>query len=288
MSPKQIGKLLTPPLIVSLIRRSRRKASGTPSPEWEFVGNDWKSATASVTAKGWALESVAQAYRERWSKFLGSVEGTAALDSANARVQSATWSHNVVMTFAYVVGLAALESQAHASLSVLDYGGGVGDYFILARALFPQLQLDYHCVEVAQVVQVGMQVLPGVTFHSSPDWQLRRYDLVFANASFQYAEDWRAALGQFAGVTGRYLLIIQLPVVKRSASFIALQRAYSYGYDTEYINWVLNEAEFLDCASEQGLELLREFNVGLQPDIVYAPEQCEYRGYLFRPRHQGS
>ena len=43
----------------------------------------------------------------------------------------------------------------------------------------------------------------------------------------------------------------------------------------------LNREEFLTCADAIGLKLVREFIVGHRPLIYRAPEQNEYRGFLF-------
>ena len=50
------------------------------------------------------------------------------------------------------------------------------------------------------------------------------------------------------------------------------------------MGWCFNRGEFLAAAEACGLTLLREFVVGHRPVIHNAPEQNEYRGYLFRPR----
>ena len=67
-------------------------------------------------------------------------------------------------------------------------------------------------------------------------------------------------------------------------SFVVLQRAYAYGYDTEFLCWVLNRDELAAAAAAAGLELVREFVIGDAQYIRRAPAAVEVRGYLFRPR----
>ena len=65
-------------------------------------------------------------------------------------------------------------------------------------------------------------------------------------------------------------------------SFVVLQRAHHYRFDSEYLSWVLNKYELFRGASDAGMELVREFVQGYQPDVVGAPEQDETWAYLFR------
>jgi len=73
-----------------------------------------------------------------------------------------------------------------------------------------------------------------------------------------------------------------MPFVLQAPSFVFVQRPYMYGYNTEYLGWCLNLTDFLNETSRLGLELVREFVVGERPRIINAPEQCQYRGFLFR------
>lgn len=76
----------------------------------------------------------------------------------------------------------------------------------------------------------------------------------------------------------------RLPVVEESDSFVVLQRPYRYGYETEYLCWYLHRREFLAHLTSCGLELVREFLMMDRPFVYHAPEQGEYRGFLFRRR----
>ena len=69
----------------------------------------------------------------------------------------------------------------------------------------------------------------------------------------------------------------------RSDSFVVLQRANHYEFETEYLSWVFNRDELLDAARCAGLTFEREFLLGRQPYIAGAPEQDETRAYLFAP-----
>ena len=69
---------------------------------------------------------------------------------------------------------------------------------------------------------------------------------MLASGSLQYAEDWRAQLADLAAVCSGYLYVTRLPYARASPSFHMLQRAYRYGYETEYVGWVVSRAELLE------------------------------------------
>ena len=51
------------------------------------------------------------------------------------------------------------------------------------------------------------------------------------------------------------------PVALASPSFVAVQRPYACGYDTEYLGWVFNREELIETVSGLGMELARELRV---------------------------
>lgn len=86
-------------------------------------------------------------------------------------------------------------------------------------------------------------------------------------------------------VSQDYLYVTRLPIVSKAPSFVVVQRPWPFGYETEFLGWFLNRGELLECARDSGLELTREFLIQEMPVVKGAPEQGEYRGFLFRPHH---
>jgi putative methyltransferase (TIGR04325 family) len=118
------------------------------------------------------------------------------------------FAHNIVMTFGYVLARTAHHRQR---ISVLDWGGGVGQYFPLARTLLPDVEIEYHCKDVPTLTAVGRDLLPDITFHDDDSCLERSYDLVLASSSIQYIEPWRDALRKLAESTERFLLLTPTP-----------------------------------------------------------------------------
>lgn len=278
-----------PPVIISATRHVGRGLRGQ-KPTWEFVPEGWARQQLD-TYIGWDVGTVGEAHRAIWKRWLEMVSGTGALGvdfwmylhnaERGAEFEpNLAFAHNLVMTFGYVL---ARTAQARQPISVLDWGGGVGQYFPLARALAPDVQIDYHCRDVPVLTAVGRELLPEVTFYDDDSCLDRRYDLVLAGGSLQYVEDWQNALRRLAGATQRYMLLTRTPTVAENQSFVVLQRGQPFGFGTDVLEWFLNRYEILECATGAGLRLVREFVMLDQTPAAGAPEQARYRGFLFEP-----
>jgi putative methyltransferase (TIGR04325 family) len=232
--------------------------------------------------RGWDAASVVSTQLARWPAFVQSVEAPAPFGVSNEAAGPTHLdygTHNTVMSFGYVLARTGL---GRSRLSILDWGGGIGHYFVYASALLPEVELDYHCRDLSRFTVAGRAVQPRATFHDRDETALARaYDLVLASSSLHYSKDWRADLAKLASVAGGYLYVTRQPFVATASSFVVVQRPHRYGYLTEYPGWFLNRGEFLTAADGLGLELLREFLIAERPVVPGAPEQADYRGFLF-------
>jgi putative methyltransferase (TIGR04325 family) len=257
------------------------------APEWEYVPEGFARARdgAEPAAIGWGAEEVARAYREKWPRFLEALEGPGPLGVSHEVLVGApigrhdVVAQNTVLAFAFALARA---SNGSGPLSVLDRGGALGHFYLLARRLFPELELDYHCRELPAICAEGREVLPEVTFHDTDDCFERSYDLVMASGSLQYAEDWRELVRQLADVSASWTFFTRVPVVQQHPSFVVLQRAHAYGYATEYLGWVFNRDELLDAARNARLKLERELVIHSELLAAGAPEPFTHSGFLFR------
>lgn len=276
---KDMIRLITPPVFIHLAKRLRTARQYRV--EWEYISEGWAYAETHPEVKGWNVQGVLEIYKEKWPQFVRMVQGTAPLGLAHESALTTNKdliSHNTMMSFAYSLALAARNKDR---LSILDWGGGIGHYYLLSQALLPSTEIEYHCKDVPVLCEYGAQLFSEQHFYTDESCLERTYDFVMASASMHYSEDWQSLLAGLAGATQGYLYITSLPTVLRAPSFVFVQRAYAYGYNTEYLGWCLNRGQFLKCAEAAGLKLVREFVVGHHPFIYRAPEQNEYRGFLF-------
>ena len=272
---------------LSLARGRARRELGRVVPrfrEWEYVPEGWSRERTDSAVKGWDEAAVVEAYRAKLPAYAEAIAGpgpiglptSAAFRDAVPNVKD----QNIVLGYAYALALA---SRCRDTVSILDWGGGAGLFYLLGRALLPdEVAIDYHCKDLPAVCAYGREALPNARFHDDDSCLDRRYDLVVASSSLQYSERWQDVLGRLAGAAESYLYLARVPVVLQSRSFVVLQRAYRYGFETEFLSWVFKRDELLGAASGSGLELVREFVFGERSDVRGAPEQDETRGFLFR------
>jgi putative methyltransferase (TIGR04325 family) len=274
---KRLALLLLPPAIAETVKWARDRFK---QPSWEMVVDTddiWQAH------EGWSHASIAETQRAKWPEFMDSLARPWAVgQSHEASPGSAPdiGAHNTIMCFAYVLGrVAAGQERA----SVLDWGGGIGHYFVYARKLHPNLTLDYVIKELPGLCEAGRQLLPDATFISDETQALsRHYDLVFASSSLHYTRDCYGLLDRLCGATARWLMITRTPFVETHDDFVVVQRPHSFGYMTEYPGWFLNRKRVVDFVAQRGLVLEREFLIAERPHVPNAPEQAQYRGLLFR------
>lgn len=271
----------TPPVLVRFLRRILGRRDGPP--EWEYVGMTWPGEDSRAT--GWDDRSVVETQRRQLEGFRRRLDGTSPLvtwhEGAGASSQDHR-THNTYMTFAYVLARAA---AGRNTISVLDWGGGLGQYYLIARAVLPEMSIDYHCVDLPLACSAGRQLIPEVSFHEPEGPALHReFDLVVSSSSLQYAQDWSGQARALAGAAGRFLFITRLPMAMRNGPFVVVQRPHVHGYDTEYLGWVIDRDELIEQIEASGLVLDREFLVDERPHVIGAPEQPRYRGFLFKRR----
>ena len=265
-----------PPVLADATRAVRDAMVGA---EWRVAPDGFKRAARGA---GWEDESIVATQAARWTAYVQRATGTGPLGFSGESESDAPLddaAHNSAMVFAYALARAA---HGRERMTLLDWGGGLGQYGVLARALMPEVEIDYHCRDLAPLAARGRTMFAGATFHDDDACLARRYDLVLASSSLQYHEDWRSTLAKLAAATGGFLLVTRMPVTLRAPGYIVVQRPHRHGYRTEYPGWVLHRDELIAAPVGLGLALQREFLIGERPRIPGAPSPCEYRGFLWR------
>ena len=280
MATADVLKVWLPPAAVPIVRRLWHGLRGT-RPEWEYVGTSWRAPPGG----GWADPSVAATERARWDDFAALLRAPGPLGVVHEAPRitgNDIAAQNTLLAFAYVVARAG---HGRERVAVLDWGGGMGHYGLLARATSPELALDYTVVDLPSLCAAGRTALPEVAFVEDGAAALgARYDLVVASSSLQYTEHWRALLDRLAAASRVWLYLTRIPLVTRAPTHVVVQRPHRVGYATEYVGWVFNRAEFLTAVAATGAVLEREFLIDGAADPAGAPEPFVTRGFLFRAR----
>jgi putative methyltransferase (TIGR04325 family) len=179
------------------------------------------------------------------------------------------------LTFGYVLALAARHKDR---LTVIDYGGHLGECYWIATALLPGIELEYHCKELPAIAAAGRELTPGVIWHTDDACLNASYDVVMFSASLPYLRDWKRILSQAAQSTRGYLLLSDNPSVRNVPSYVITQRSGG----VVNLQILLNRSEIIDTVERTGLRLVRELTIGTHPPVANAPEQPVSLGWLFR------
>jgi putative methyltransferase (TIGR04325 family) len=244
--------------------------------EMEYVPQGW------YPIDGWNDPGIAEAQEKHWPNILSNLQGPGPLGVSHlpgdtSRQQRA--AHNAMMSYGYVLARAARHKDR---LTILDWGAGPGHYYLYSKALLPELEIEYESCDLPNLCRIARKLQPEIrAYDNETDLLGKQYDLVLSSSSLHYVEDWRGQLRKLAALSREYLYVARLQSVVVAPSFVALHKVYRDGYP-EFLSWCINRNEFVACAEECGLELLREF-VFVEPWTVRgAPEKPESRGFLLR------
>lgn len=280
---KILGHLLLPPIVTRWLARTPPSPpeiiGPPPSFSLEYLPAGWSALQERKDEiKGWNVDSVVNIETAKWKAFCENCQGTGPLGFSHehtdiTQVRDVSF-HNIHMTYAYVIALAARQ-KTH--LSILDWGGALGHYYQLAQALMPDVTIDYHCKEVPAMAEAGKRLNPEVHWYADKSCLHRTYDLVMNNSSLQYIRDWRGTLAELARSANEYLFLARMPILDKGPSLVAIQRVY----ETEMILHLFSREDVFAVVEAEGFRVVRDF-VGERFSIHNAPEQCEVRGWLFK------
>lgn len=178
------------------------------------------------------------------------------------------------LAFGYVL---ALTAQHKDKITVLDYGGNLGEFYWVSKALVAGVEREFHCKEVPAIAAAGRLLSPDVIWHTDDECLDGPYDLVVFSGSLPYLRDWQGVLRQAVKGTRQYLYLADTPSVRGVPTYVITQRS---GGVTN-LGYVFNRSEIADTVQGAGLRLIREFTIGVHAPVANAPEQPNYGAWLF-------
>lgn len=268
MTSKRVLKSILPPFLWNVLKVLKRRMVRSVD-------------CLTYAPQGWATKLPADAKsQEYWTRFM--TQERLACETLIARLHAGepvltfdSGEHLNYVTFGYVLALAGRQKQM---LTVLDYGGNLGDYYWVGKALLPGVDLEYHCKELPAVAEEGRQITPAVIWHTDDACLAQPHDLIMFSASLQYLPDWQDILRRAARTAGSYLFLSQVPTVGQVQGYVAVQRLRG----THSLHHLLNKSEIVGTVESTGLRLVREFAMGEHPPVENAPEQPAFFGWLFQ------
>ena len=268
-----------PPALLGFLRKLRGTDNAHIRREWAVIG----TAFPSEPEHGWSADSVVQAQAAKWAEFSKRIAAPNPIAASHEDPLGApNWvvAQNTHLVFAYALARAL---QGRKSLRWLDWGGGLGQYHLIAKSLYPEVQFEYWGKDFAPLIAEAKRLLPNEHFVSTVDaLPVEPFDLVVASGSIQYGPDLGKSLEELVQRSKDWVLVTRVPTVSQGPSVVLRQSPQRHGYDTTYHGWCFNREEFLKTAEESGLELEREFLTDLDFPLPGTELECRYRGYLFR------
>lgn len=251
-------------------------------PHLEYASCGWETNIRSDDNEGWNSKIIVNEEKDKWAEFVRNTQGTGPLGFAHesddlTEIRN-VYFHNIHITYAYVLALAARQKN---TISVLDYGGGLGHYYLLGKAILPECDLDFHCKELPNMVDTGKLINPDIHWYSDESYLLRTYNLVMVSSSLQYIKEWNNELQKICQTVDEYLFLTRLSVVEKSSSSVAIQMWRG----VELLNHQFNRKVLLETVEGAGLSLVREFVVGDMLNIKHAPENSSPLSFLFKKKH---
>jgi putative methyltransferase (TIGR04325 family) len=116
-------------------------------------------------------------------------------------------------------------------LKIIDFGGGGGFHYSVARAALPiEQHLKWHVVETSGMVQKASPLLSNseLKFFDSIESaaaELNEVDLVFASSSLQYCENPLQTLEQLLNIGSKHIFITRTPLSESNRSYICIQKS---------------------------------------------------------------
>jgi len=265
---KQIFKNIVPPVLWSVGRNLKRRFAHSET-HFQFAPRGWSTPLpgGSHSDDFWTTFSA----REH----AGTEELIARIQARQPLLDTGGDDHTNYILFGYALALVA---RQQAQVSVLDYGGNLGYYYWLGRALVPGVELDYHCKELPKVAEAGRRLTPEITWHTDDGVLGRSYDLVMFSSSIQYLPNWQDLLIRAGQAASTYLLLADVPTVRDVPAYVATQRECG----KTNLQIIMNRSEIVGTVERAGLRLVREFAMGPHPPIANAPEQPMCLGWLFQ------
>ncbi len=266
-SAKRMLQAIVPPVLWNAGKAVKRRLSNSVT-HFEHAPHGSTATAAGMRANEDYWASYLDQERREFARLAGRIRAS----------DPAFGSHSLeevkYLAFGYVMALAA---RGTTHVRVLDYGGNLGEYFLIAQAMVPGVTLDYHCRDIAAIADAGRVVNPGVVFHTSDDCLDGEYDVVMFCSSLQCVPEWRQTL-QRAARAAKVLFLADVPVVRHAASF----NATHHSDGRVNVQHMFNRDELVAAVEGEGSMLWREFEMRPHPAVYGAPEQPTGVGFVFR------
>jgi putative methyltransferase (TIGR04325 family) len=171
--------------------------------------------------------------------------------------------------------IAALVARKKGSVSILDFGGGLGVAYVHLKNRLKDLKdLNYCITEGQAVCQYGAELYNGdsrIKFDVRLPDASHEFDIIYISTALQYVEDYRGLLSSLCAYKADYFLMSNLS----AGSFPTYATAQKNLPYTVLAYWFVNRQEIVAAMAEHGYDLIYSRSVSRTYDQSNFPS--EYR-----------
>lgn len=267
---RKVFKNFLPPIIPIIYRRLTSK--------YNFCGEYKSWQDAQNKSSGYASEHILEKTKNALLKVKN---GEAVYERDSYIFNKIQYSWPLLSTLLYVSLI------KNSELNILDFGGSLGSSYFQNKLFLQSIKkIKWNIVEQELFVICGNKYFKdaSLSFYKNTNECLLENSpalTIFSN-SLQYLPKPYEALSEIFKNKMEYILIDKLPL-NHKKDLITVQNVNPEIYDASYPLWIFKEESILNYFSNNGYELLYDFNVpGLDFIIRKTKFSGEYKGYLFR------
>ncbi len=198
------------------------------------------------------------------------------------------------MLLALTWAATALQAQTHGNraLRVLDFGGALGEHFLLVRHLLPELPIERWLVcETPLIVNAAAQLPPQAALQfcdtipeplAAPD---TAFDLVIASGSLQFVADPAQTFAGLAALEAPFVYISRFPLWPGPNDVVARLDVPAHLFHASYPSWHLSLTQW-QPRFQQDHQIRASW---LNPEFYYQDQQrIDFYGFLLQRQQTSS
>lgn len=225
------------------------------------------------------------------------VAALASRAALSERLSAGTYQLNAdeqQMLLALTWAATALQDQScgRRVLRVLDFGGALGEHFLLVRHLLPELQIERWLVcETPLIVEAAAQLPQQAALqfcHTIPEPPAapgKAFDLVIASGSLQFVADPAQTFADLAALEAPYMYISRFPLWPGSEDVVARLDVPVHLFDASYPSWHLSLAQW-QPRFQQAHQVRASW---LNPEFYYQDQlRIDFYGFLLKRQQTSS
>jgi len=271
MDAKKVIKSLLPPVLLKLIRNSRKnnRAFG-----FEGKFESWDAAAAACNTAGYAEQNI---FQKTLNSVLAVKNGDAVFERDSVLFNEIQYSWPLLSA----ILLAAANTRDE--LRILDFGGSLGSTYFQNKKFLELIphKVSYGVVEQAHYIDLGNEKISDnklCFFKSIEDYMavLGSPHIVILNGVLQYVNNYVQILQDVLSHNIKFICVDRTPFVSEGGERIMIQNVSEPIYRARYPHRFFSKSKFLANFTNHGYEVLEGFKA-----IDNGNEFATWEGFIF-------